>query len=151
MTFWQEEPSAIWYYDKKLKCSICHKRSDQMIEYSIDDDNLTCCWLVNRSCAHEGFRFMLEAHPDDPFIFARVIEYKPSHHENERRYVGLSLRYQIMKRDGFKCVLCGATSEDSKLEIDHIQPVIEGGNSDIENLQTLCFECNRGKRDDYDG
>jgi hypothetical protein len=31
------------------------------------------------------------------------------------------------------------------LECDHIKPRAEGGTTDIDNLVTACFECNRGK------
>lgn len=51
-----------------------------------------------------------------------------------------------MVRDGFRCVYCGATKEDSPLEIDHVIPVSRGGTSDIGNLVAACKPCNRGKR-----
>lgn len=60
------------------------------------------------------------------------------------------LRMAVMKRDKFKCVLCGRTpANDSAaaLEIDHIIPWSKGGQTVIENLQTLCNECNNGKSD----
>lgn len=56
----------------------------------------------------------------------------------------------FMKRDNFKCVLCGASpAKDPKIElhIDHIIPWSKGGESTIDNLQTLCSACNLGKRD----
>jgi 5-methylcytosine-specific restriction endonuclease McrA len=56
------------------------------------------------------------------------------------------LRYTILKRDGFRCVLCGVTAETSLLEIDHIIPVVRGGGTDETNLRTLCHICNTGKR-----
>jgi len=31
------------------------------------------------------------------------------------------------------------------IEVDHIKPVFEGGDNDILNLTTACFDCNRGK------
>lgn len=31
------------------------------------------------------------------------------------------------------------------LEVDHIVPVSKGGLSEPENLQTLCWRCNRAK------
>lgn len=58
-----------------------------------------------------------------------------------------SLRIKVFIRDGFRCVYCGATSRESRLEIDHVIPVAEGGTNHIDNLVTCCFPCNRGKRD----
>lgn len=61
------------------------------------------------------------------------------------------LRYTILKRDGFRCVLCGRGSDDgAQLEVDHIFPVSKGGKTVPENLRTLCKECNRGKRDEIE-
>ena len=62
-----------------------------------------------------------------------------------------TLRYEVMKRDNFRCVLCGASAKDGvKLEVDHIKPVSKGGKTELSNLRTLCKNCNRGKRDRYD-
>lgn len=61
---------------------------------------------------------------------------------------GLSkkLRFDVFKRDQFKCAYCGAVpSETVVLEVDHIKPVIEGGTNEIDNLVAACFDCNRGK------
>jgi len=59
-----------------------------------------------------------------------------------------SERYRIMKRDGFRCQLCGATAKHrARLEVDHKIPLAKGGSNDQSNLWTLCFPCNRGKRD----
>ncbi|MBQ6893391.1 MAG: HNH endonuclease [Clostridia bacterium] len=62
-----------------------------------------------------------------------------------------SLRYDILKRDGFKCVLCGCSAEDGvKLHVDHIVPIAKGGLTVASNLRTLCERCNLGKSDKYD-
>lgn len=55
-------------------------------------------------------------------------------------------RFDIFRRDSFKCRYCGRTSEDVTLEVDHVIPVCEGGTNDEANLVTACFDCNRGKR-----
>ena len=61
------------------------------------------------------------------------------------------LRYSILKRDGFKCKICGRTAEDGiKLHVDHIIPVSKGGETVLNNLRTLCETCNRGKSDEID-
>lgn len=74
------------------------------------------------------------------------IEYKL---ENSRN-VSLRLRLQVLSRDNFRCIFCGkspATNLSTKLHIDHIKPFSQGGKSILENLQTLCEECNLGKSD----
>ena len=66
------------------------------------------------------------------------------------RTVSDKLRYQVLKRDNFKCCYCGASpSKDSSVElhIDHIIPWSKGGETNLENLQTLCSKCNLGKSD----
>lgn len=62
-----------------------------------------------------------------------------------------SLRYDVMKRDGFRCVLCGRTANDGVvLHVDHIFPVAKGGKTEMNNLRTLCEYCNLGKSAKYD-
>lgn len=55
------------------------------------------------------------------------------------------IRFEVFKRDDFTCMYCGRKTPDVVLEIDHIIPRAEGGDDDIQNLVTSCFECNRGK------
>ncbi|MFH1142023.1 MAG: HNH endonuclease [Chloroflexota bacterium] len=62
--------------------------------------------------------------------------------------VGLRLRWRVMNRDHFKCVADGKSpSQDPNviLHVDHIIPRSKGGLSIMENLQTLCQDCNLGK------
>jgi HNH endonuclease len=57
-----------------------------------------------------------------------------------------SQRFAIIRRDGYRCRMCGAQSEDgAQLEVDHKIPRARGGTNDPSNLWTLCFTCNRGK------
>ena len=66
----------------------------------------------------------------------------------ERAKMTDSLRYDIMKRDNFRCQLCGSSAADGvKLHVDHIKPVAKGGKTTPENLRTLCDRCNMGKSD----
>ena len=65
-----------------------------------------------------------------------------------RKNINNSLRYDIMKRDNFKCQYCGASpakDSDVELQIDHIIPVSKGGDNSIDNLKTICNHCNIGK------
>jgi CRISPR/Cas system Type II protein with McrA/HNH and RuvC-like nuclease domain len=56
------------------------------------------------------------------------------------------LRFEVFKRDGFKCAYCGKSPPQVMLEVDHIQPKSKKGKDDINNLITACFDCNRGKK-----
>lgn len=62
-----------------------------------------------------------------------------------RRAISKKTRFEIFKRDNFTCQYCGRTAPDVILEIDHIKPVKYGGDNDVLNLITSCFDCNRGK------
>lgn len=67
-----------------------------------------------------------------------------------KRDINLRLRFLIMKRDNFKCCMCGrspATTPNLELHIDHIKPWAKGGETVPDNLQTLCSDCNLGKSD----
>lgn len=63
----------------------------------------------------------------------------------KRKAIGKKLRFEVLKRDSFKCQYCGASAPDVLLKVDHIEPVFEGGTNDILNLITSCFDCNSGK------
>ncbi len=55
------------------------------------------------------------------------------------------LRHEVFKRDGYKCLECGKTKENTTLHVDHITPVSQGGTDELDNLQTLCQACNLAK------
>ena len=64
------------------------------------------------------------------------------------RSIPLGLRYKILTRDRFRCVLCGASpakGNTSDLHVDHIYPYSLRPQHVEENLRTLCVECNLGK------
>jgi hypothetical protein len=58
------------------------------------------------------------------------------------------MRHEVFKRDGYRCVECGASKYDgATLHVDHKIPVSKGGTDELSNLQTLCSECNLNKSD----
>lgn len=66
----------------------------------------------------------------------------------QRALMTSKLRQHIKERDGFTCKQCGASVEKEPnllLEIDHIIPISKGGLTTEDNLQTLCWRCNRSK------
>jgi 5-methylcytosine-specific restriction endonuclease McrA len=56
-----------------------------------------------------------------------------------------SLRYQVLVRDKSTCQKCGRKAPNVELQVDHVLPWDCGGPTVIDNLQTLCKECNLGK------
>jgi len=70
---------------------------------------------------------------------------RPPKAPGERTSLSVRTRYQVLKRDLYRCRICGKTGVE--LEVDHVVPVARGGSDEMENLQTLCAPCNRGKRD----
>ncbi|MFI6427882.1 HNH endonuclease [Promicromonospora sp. NPDC050880] len=66
----------------------------------------------------------------------------------QRALMTTRLRGQIKERDNHTCLNCRvslAAEPHLLLEVDHIMPVSKGGLSVPENLQTLCWKCNRSK------
>jgi 5-methylcytosine-specific restriction endonuclease McrA len=63
----------------------------------------------------------------------------------KRTGIKKSVRFAVLRRDGFRCVYCGADASEKKLHIDHVMPKSLGGSDDIENLVASCDECNLGK------
>ena len=64
------------------------------------------------------------------------------------RDVNWRLRFLVMKKDNFKCKNCGrspAANPTIILHVDHIRAWANGGETVLENLQTLCSKCNIGK------
>jgi len=67
--------------------------------------------------------------------------------KKKRREIAKDYDYYFMKvgrRDGYCCQGCNTVHG---LTIDHINPLIEGGTNDLDNLQLLCKHCNGLKKD----
>lgn len=67
------------------------------------------------------------------------------------RYISASTRVDVLRRDNHRCVFCGVSAKKAELQIDHIIPFSKGGSNQIDNLQTLCINCNRGKGNRFFG
>ena len=75
----------------------------------------------------------------------------------KRRRIRVADKNEVFERDNYTCQICGISRDylDSfceglgdylLLEADHIQSVEQGGTgSDVDNLQCLCWRCNRKK------
>lgn len=65
--------------------------------------------------------------------------------KKQRLPITAQIRFNVFKRDGFKCVYCGMPGTHCILEVDHVVPVAEGGTNDLSNLAACCADCNSGK------
>ena len=68
--------------------------------------------------------------------------------KEQRSLMTNKLRQEIKERDNYTCRSCGNSTHQEPnllLEIDHIIPVAKGGCTEVNNLQTLCWKCNRSK------
>ena len=83
----------------------------------------------------------------DSFVQAPAAEPQSVRHKTSRS-ISWRMRFLVMRRDNFKCRITGrspATDPKVILEVDHIVPWDKGGETIMENLQTLCREINIGK------
>ena len=76
---------------------------------------------------------------------------------SQRRYIRSSDKEAVFERDNYTCQICGISRDFLEdlcpglgdyllLEADHIRSVKRGGSGDdIDNLQCLCWRCNRKK------
>lgn len=85
--------------------------------------------------------------PDVVLAGSGVDDTPPSPHRRGSRDPNLRLRWKVLTRDRFRCRGCGASPATGgpPLHVDHIIAWSLGGDTVIENLQTLCESCNLGK------
>jgi hypothetical protein len=66
--------------------------------------------------------------------------------ENEADFYNIRQnRQKIFERDKYKCTYCGNQLTRFTATLDHITPIIEGGDNRAENLTTACLQCNSRK------
>ena len=67
--------------------------------------------------------------------------------------ISARLRAQVLERNGYTCMMCGATAGDPdernpnrkvRLHIGHIKDRSHGGTDTLDNLRALCSTCNQG-------
>ncbi|MEN6332903.1 MAG: DEAD/DEAH box helicase family protein, partial [Phycisphaerales bacterium] len=70
----------------------------------------------------------------------------PKPRASRRRELSEAEKEQVKKRDGYACLCCGASGKGVRLQADHIHAYALGGETSVENTQTLCSVCNREKK-----
>lgn len=101
--------------------------------------HLVDSWL-EKSDRRNVFKFKLIAVEGEE-DFDQPIPLNPVH----RRVIPTHVKLEVWKRDGGKCVKCGAKDD---LHFDHVIPFSKGGSSSTaENIQLLCGRHNIQKHD----
>lgn len=139
------------FFEEKLS----YKISKSYFEYLLTKYNLL---YINTPKSEAEYKYGKTLYPDKYYFYniawdkETIKKYQTKKEETssvqkERNKLTKSLRYDILKRDGFKCQICGRTAQDDnvKLHVDHIIPVSKGGKTIPSNLRTLCQDCNLGK------
>jgi uncharacterized protein YozE (UPF0346 family) len=123
---WPSEEDVIRMHDHLLSFHACIEAHQALDEaWSIFTKQKNLHW------------FFLE--DDDEIEITTTIVVRPS--------ITPTVRFNVFKRDNYRCKMCGRDVSDGvKLEVDHIIARANGGSNEDDNLWTLCFECNRGKR-----
>lgn len=99
--------------------------------------HLVDSWMENDG-QRNVFKFKLVVVEDDSMPMSLRT---PS--EERQRFIPTAIKLAVWKRDGGKCVICGAIDE---LHFDHIIPYSKGGTSlKAENVQLLCARHNLAK------
>ena len=134
-----------------MKCPYCGSKAIKTIDTRDAPNNRKrrrkkCTGCKKRFSTYE----QIEIKKDDMIVLLFKVKQAKDKQNNwyERKPFTKSTRYKIMRRDDFKCVLCGRSprnTENLTLHIDHIFPVSKGGSNKMSNLRTLCRDCNLGK------
>lgn len=103
--------------------------------------------FINKEEANESI--LLTQKPNEVLPGKLDTEIYENKHKTSRT-INWRIRFIVMKRDNFRCKNCGrspATDPTIILHVDHVKAWANGGETVLENLQTLCSVCNIGKSD----
>lgn len=121
------------------------------IEHGSVVDWVTKQWLIcHDSPPRDPWRAIRKLHQEGTLMKVRkgVYKYDPAYvHSVELWDFSSTDKEAILRRDNYRCVVCGRGIEDGiELVVDHIKPKDKGGKNDISNGQTLCMEHNLIKK-----
>ena len=148
-TFLAQDESQLLYYENRIKVMpvpvlLKHgiiERAGQLVKLKVDKLTFKEKAQLKALCDQKIQEF-LEKRGLATWDY-RLLELDP---------VPDSIRYNVLKRAGGKCELCGCSAKERPLHVDHILPRSKLGSNDMDNLQALCEKCNLAKsnRDDAD-
>jgi len=98
----------------------------------------------NKANLQEIRRTWRATNPDKAKIYYRNYRAKKRQSAGTHSAEDIAAIYTMQRG---RCVDCGALLQSRKWEVDHIQPISQGGSNNKANLQILCRPCNRYKAD----
>jgi hypothetical protein len=142
ITFLQNDESQLLYYEKRLKempIKVLSKhnvirRDGDLVTLEIQKLTLEQKAEIKKLCEQKMQEFIVSRGLS--IWDYRLLDNDP---------LPDSLRYKVLKEAKGRCALCGATKENTLLDVDHIIPRSRGGKTEYSNLQVLCAKCNRSK------
>lgn len=132
-------------YDKELMPTpaiLAHYIKDKGLTKNITRYTFESRWVWSK------FKELMFRYQQNHITIDDVIKAKKSKEIDDP--VSKGDRYKVLKRDNFTCVLCGKTAENGgRLDVFHADHIIHrsrgGSSTDLNNLRTLCMECNLGR------
>ena len=134
----------------KLYFNINHLSFEKIGKEEYIKNNSYTIYDINNEASIGVFTNNIKLLNNKPIIENYILEFLNKFRNNKikkqiRTPLTKSIRLEVLKRDNYKCLLCGSTKNDTTLEIDHILPVSRGGKDTMDNLRVLCKSCNRSK------
>ncbi len=140
-----------FYYNSGVEITlICELQGENKVSGKIIKKGLFYSYVVLKPKDNSPIKIFIEdiyCNTIRPSDLTVTSEQKNKKNNNKRDPLSPSLRYEVLTRDKYVCKGCGACGPNVEVEVDHIIPVSRGGKDTLDNLQTLCFKCNRGKGD----
>lgn len=125
--------------DSPTSCALCGDSSESavnaMIEYSLHVPDIDLCW----SCADRAANAFWKKHSGEWLTWENQKNEVPI---NKKAVISRSMRTEVFERDMYRCLRCG---DHKRLRADHVIPESQGGETTVDNLQTLCLPCNSWK------
>ena len=120
----------------KTRCRMCRKMTTMATEYAEIHPEAKVCGHCAEVVANVFNRYHGGVWLTWP---------NPPSGNKPQRTVPMGMKWDVFVRDDFTCKHCGSRRH---LEPDHIIPMCKGGETTLENLQTLCRRCNgkKGKK-----
>lgn len=79
--------------------------------------------------------------PKRVFFKTKIVIMEKCSHENPLPKNWRLIRQEVLESDNFTCQMCNKHLPDGPITVHHIIPRSDGGNSDNENLISLCPDC----------